>query len=197
VIRLLTGVKHPTAPMVWSGELLLFWYFSLAVTHRVFKSMFMMAGQEKRVMQQSIVEAVANLTLSIGLTIWLRQKYGVEWGILGVALGSVVPTFLFGWVLIWGWTAHEARMTRWALFRSCVLPNLLGCLPMIGVACALRLQTFWVSGHNTILMLAEGSAVAAVGALGIWRFSLNESERRKLIGKLGRKFKFKARAVEA
>ena len=195
VIRLLTGVKHPTAPMVWAGELLLFWYFSLVVTHRVFKSMFMMAGQEKRLMQQSICEAAANLALSIGLTFWLRRQFGVEWGILGVALGSVIPTFIFGWFLIWGWTAHEAQMTRWALFRSCVLPNLLGCLPMIGVACALRLQPFWVSGHNTLFMLAESSVVAAVGAFGVWRFSMKDSERQKFIGKFGSKFGLKAKAV--
>ena len=176
VIRLLTGVKHPTAPMVWSGELLLFWYFSLAVTHRVFKSMFMMAGQEKRLMQQSICEAAANLALSIGLTFWLRGQFGVEWGILGVA-------------------AHEAQMSRWALVRSCVLPNLLGCLPMIGVACALRLQPFWASGHNTLLMIAESSVVAAAGAFGIWRFSMNESERQKFIGKFGRKLGLKGKAV--
>jgi O-antigen/teichoic acid export membrane protein len=187
VIRLLTGVKHPTGPMIWSGELLVFWYYSLVVTHRVFKNMFMMAGQEKRLMQQSIFEAAANLILSIGLTFWLRQQFGVEWGILGVALGSVIPTFLFGWFLIWGWTAHEAQMTRWALFRSCVLPNWLGCVPMILVALALRLQTFWASGHNTWLMLLEGAVVGAVGAAGLWRFSLKPGDRERVWQRLRRK----------
>ena len=67
---------------------------------------------------------------------------------------------------------------------------------MIGVACVLRLQPFWASGHNTLFMLAESSVVAAVGAVGIWRFSLKESERQKFIKKFGRKFGLKAKAVE-
>ncbi|MEI8288840.1 MAG: oligosaccharide flippase family protein [Verrucomicrobiota bacterium] len=196
VIRLLTGTKHPTAPMIWAGELLVFWYYSLVLTHWVFKNMFMMAGQEKRLMQQSVSEAAANVSLSIGLTYWLRGAFGVEWGILGVALGSVVPTFLFGWVLIWGWTAHEARLTRWQLFRRAILPNWRGCLPMIAAALALRRQPFWSSGNNTLLMLAESSIVATVGAIGIWRFSLTENERQYVADKFGRKLGFKAKAME-
>jgi O-antigen/teichoic acid export membrane protein len=197
VIRLLTGVKQPTAPMFWAGELLVFWYYSLVLTHWVFKNMFMMAGQEKRLMQQSVAEAVVNVSLSIGLTFWLRHAFGADWGILGVALGSVVPTFLFGWGLIFGWTAHEAQMTRWQLFRRAILPNWRGCVPMIGVASVLRLQPFWASGHNTILMLAESSVVAGVGAIGIWRISLTENERQKFAEKFGRKLGFKPKAVQA
>lgn len=197
VIRLLTGVKHPSGPMLWAGELLVFWYYSLVLTHWVFKNMFMMAGQEKRLMQQSVAEAVVNVSLSIGLTFWLRHAFGTEWGILGVALGSVVPTFLFGWGLIWGWTAHEAQLTRWQLFRRAILPNWRGCLPMIAVALALRLQPFWPSGHNTFFMLAESSVVAAAGAAGIWRFSLSADERQKFAEKFGRKFGFKPKAVQA
>jgi O-antigen/teichoic acid export membrane protein len=187
VIRLLTGVKHPTAPMVWSGELLLFWYYSLVVTHRVFKNMFMMAGQERRLMLQSVSEAAVNLILSIGLTFWLRDRFGAEWGILGVALGSVIPTALFGWGLLWGWTAREAQMTRWSLFRCCVLPNWLGCVPMIVAAIALRVQPFWASGHNTVLMLLESAAVGAVGVAGIWCFGLTPGDREKVMERFRRK----------
>jgi O-antigen/teichoic acid export membrane protein len=187
VLRVLTGVKHPTAPMVWSGELLVFWYYSLVVTHRVFKSMFMMAGQEKRLMLQSVSEAVANLALSIALTFWLRGQFGAEWGILGVALGSVIPTALFGWGLLWGWTAHEAQMTRWALFRRCVFPSWAGCIPMILTALTLRLQPFWASGHNTWLMLVESAVVGAVGVAGIWRISLNPGDRDRFLSKIRRR----------
>ena len=193
VIRILTGVKHPTAPMIWSGELLLFWYYSLVLTHSVFKNMFMMAGQEKRMMLQGVSEAVINLALSIGLTFWLRRALGVEWGILGVALGSVIPTFLFGWGMIWGWAAHEAHMGRWELFCRLILPVWRGCLPMIAVALALRCQTFWASGSNTILTLAEGAVVGGVGLGGVWLLTFHDEEREryaaKILGKLGRKTK--------
>jgi len=187
VLRLLTGVSQPTGPMIWSGELLVFWYYSLVLTHRVFKTMFMMAGQERRLMLQSVSEVALNLTLSIGLTFLLRSMWGVEWGILGVALGSVIPTLLFGWGLLWGWTAHEAHLTRWALFRRCVLPNWAGCAPMIVAALALRLQPFWPSGSTTLLMLLESSLVAAVGAAGLWRFSLTPADRERIRRRILRK----------
>jgi len=187
VIRILTGVKHPTAPMWWSGELLLFWYYSLVLTHSVFKNMFMMAGQEKRMMIQGVSEAAINLALSLGLTFWLRHVLGVEWGILGVALGSVVPTFLFGWGLIWGWAAREAQMSRRGLFRRVILPSWRGCLPMIAVAAALRYQTFWASGGNTILTLTEGAFVGSIGFLGVWFVTFNAAERENYAGKIRRK----------
>jgi hypothetical protein len=188
VIRMLTGVKQPTAPMFWSGELLVFWYYSLVLTHGVFKTMFMMAGQEKRMMIQGVSEAAANLILSIGLTLGFKRAFGVEWGILGVALGSVIPTFVFGWGLIWGWAAHEAQLTRFQLFKRLVLQPWLGCLPMVYAAALLRLQPFWASGSNSVLVIAEGAVVGVVGLWGIWCFSLNETERANYGAKFRRKF---------
>ena len=183
VIRLLTGVAHPSPDMYWTGQLLLFWYYSLALTHWVFKRMFLMAGQERRMMWQGVAEAAVNLALSIGLTLAFRS-------ILGVALGSVIPTVLFGWGLLWTWAAKEAAMSRWQLFRHVVLPAWIGCLPMIAVAAALRFQPWWASGSNTLLVLLEGALVGAVGAAGLWKFSLSSQERAslaaKIAGKLGR-----------
>lgn len=197
VLRLLTGVKQPSGPMIGSGVLLVFWYYSLVVTHRTFKTMFMMAGQEKRLMQQSVAEAAANLLLSIGLTVWLGHQFGSAWGILGVALGSVVPTLCFGWGLLWGWTAHEAQLSRWGLFRHAVLRNWAGCIPMVCCLAALRFQPFWASGSNTWLLFAEGAVAAAIGAAGIWRWSLREDERQKLAQKFARKLGFKGKAAQA
>ncbi len=173
VIRLLTGVNQPTREMFWSGQLLLFWYYSLTLTHWVFKRMFLMAGQERRMMWQGVLEAALNLALSISLTFAFRS-------ILGVAVGSVIPTVLFGWGLLWGWAAKEAAMSRRALFRRVVLPAWLGCLPMVGVALALRFQPWWPSGSNTLLVLTEGAVVGAAGLLGIWSLSLSPAERSQL-----------------
>jgi len=150
LIRILTGVKQPTAEMLWVGQLLLFWYYSLVLTHWVFKRMFFMAGQERRMMWQGVAEALSNLALSIGLTLALHS-------IVGVALGSVIPTVFFGWGMLWGWAAKEAQITRWRLFCRVVLPAWIGCLPMIALAAVLRFQPFWHSGSNALLVLAEGS----------------------------------------
>jgi O-antigen/teichoic acid export membrane protein len=197
VIRLLTGVKQPSAPMWWAGELLVFWYYSLVLTHGVFKNMFMMAGQERKMMRQGVSETAVNLALSVGLTIWLKRAFGADWGILGVALGSVIPTFVFGWGWIWGWAAHEAQLTRCGLFRRAIWPAWRGCLPMVATALMLRLQPFWASGHNTPLMLLESAVVAAVGAWGIWRFGFNGAERESYAGKIRRKCGFKLKGVPA
>jgi O-antigen/teichoic acid export membrane protein len=190
VIRLLTGVKHPTAEMFWTGQLLLFWYYSLAMTHWVYKRMFMMAGQERRMMWQGVLEAVANLALSIGLTLWLKS-------ILGVAWGSVIPTFILGWGLLWGWAAREADLSRRALFCRVVLGPWLGCLPMIAVAVGLHCQPWWVSGHNVWLVLAEGGIVGAVGLAGIWQFSLSAQERANFTTQLGRKLGLKPKSQKS
>ncbi|MCP5520283.1 MAG: oligosaccharide flippase family protein [Verrucomicrobiales bacterium] len=181
VVRLLTGLRNPDPEMLWTGQLLLFWYYSLVLTHWVFKRMFMMAGQEKRMMWQGVTEAAVNLTLSIVLTLVLHS-------IIGVALGSVIPTFLFGWTLIWGWAAHEAGLGRWALFRRVVLPAWVGCLPMIAVAAAFRLQPWWASGSTSWRVLGEGAFVGAIGLAGIWFLAFSAADRARFTAKLGRRF---------
>jgi hypothetical protein len=165
----------------------LFWYWSLVVTHIVFKRMFMMAGQEKRMMRQGVAEAAANLAMSIALTWWLRS-------IVGVALGSVIPTFLFGWGLLWPWAAKEAGLTKRALFHCVVLRTLLGCLPMLGTALAFRWQPWWLSGGNSLLVFLEGGIVMAVGAAGLWKLTLSPEERESLVAKLGQKLGRKAKS---
>jgi O-antigen/teichoic acid export membrane protein len=187
LIRLLTGVKEPGGAMLWVGHLLLLWYYSLVLTHWVFKRMFFMAGQERRMMWQGVTEASCNLALSIGLTFALRS-------VTGVALGSVIPTMLFGWGLLWGWAAKEAQLTRWGLFCRVVLPAWRGCLPMVILAVALRLQPFWASGSNTFLVLAEGAVVGAVGLAGLWRFGLTPEDREKFASKLAGKLRRRAPA---
>lgn len=191
IVRLLTGVKHPTGPMIWTGELLVFWYYSQVMTHTVFKNMAMMAGQEKRMMQQSIAESGLNLVLSVGLTWWIGAHYGVDWGILGVALGSVVPTFLFGWGWLWGRAATAAGLSYQELFRRVIWRNWAACLPMLAVVLVFRLQPLWASGSNTLLVLVEGGIAGAIGLWGNWKYALDDFERRDYAQRFGGKFKFK------
>ncbi len=181
VIRLLTGVQSPSSEMLWAGELLLFWYYSLVLTHWVYKRMFMMAGQEKRMMWQGVIEAAANLTCSIGLTLWLKSIVGVAWG-------SVIPTVVIGWGWLWGWAAREAGLSRAALFLRVVWTAWRGVVPMLVLAVGLRLQPWWASGSNTLLLLLESALVSLVGLVGLWHFSLEAHERETVRAKLGRRF---------
>lgn len=180
LVRILTGDAQPAESTLWVGQLLLFWYWSLVVTHLVFKRMFMMAGQERRMMWQGVTEALANLALSLFLTWYLKS-------IVGVAIGSVIPTVLFGWGLLWGWAAVEAGCTRLELFRKVVWGSLMGCVPMLIVGLILRYQPYWKSGSTTLLVLVEGGFVMAVGLCGVWGITLDRAERAEVWGRLNRR----------
>lgn len=179
VLRFLTGVPNPSPEMVWTGQVLLFWYYSLTITHWVFKRMFLMAGQERRLMIHGVAEAALNIGLGITLTLALRN-------ILGVAIGSAIPTVCLGWGLLWGWAAREARLTRWNLLRRVVLPAWYGCLPMIALALAFQTQPFWTSGANILLVVAEAAAVSVTGLAGLWFLALSPTERTTLSRRLRR-----------
>jgi hypothetical protein len=173
VIRLLTGVN--ARPARCSGRAVAVrWYYSLTLTHWVFKRMFLMAGQERRMMWQGVAKPPANLAAQHQPHLLPSEASSAS------PSASVIPTVLFGWGLLWGWAAKEAAMSRWALFRRVVLPAWLGCLPMVGVALALRFQPWWPSGSNTLLVLTEGAVVGAAGLLGIWSLSLSPAERSQL-----------------
>lgn len=173
LIRLITGVAKPTADMLWVGHLLLFWAYSQNLTHWVFKRMYLMAGQERRMMWQGVAEAAANLALSVGLTFAFRSIQGVAWG-------SVLPTLLFGWLLLWGWTAREAGLSRRELFRRVLIPAWKGCLPMLIVAAAFHWQPFWPSGARVWQVLLEGGIVLAIGLAGVWQLALSPADRIRL-----------------
>ena len=100
----------------------------------------------------------------------------------------------FGWGLLWRWTAHEAQISQWELFRRSVLQNWLGCIPMVIAAVLIRRQTWWASGANTFLMLAESAVVAVIGAAGLWRLSLRKDERDLIASKLKRALRLRTKS---
>lgn len=141
-------------------------------------------------MRQGVAEALCNLALSVALTLWLRSM-------VGVALGSVIPTVLFGWGLLWGWAAHEAGLSRWRLFCTVVGPAWTGCLPMLAVAACLRMQPWWASGSNTVLVLGEGAVVGLAGVAGLWWIALTAADRERFSQRLATRFKRRVPVVNA
>lgn len=180
LVRLLTGVRQPVPETLWVGHLLLFWYFSLALTHLVFKRMFMMAGQERRMMIQGVSEALINVGLSFAFTFWLKN-------IIGVAIGSILPTIVIGWFWLWRWASREAGLSPWQMAQAILARNVLGCVPMLILAIALRVQPFWTSGGTTLLMLVESALLGIVALAGLWSMALSSAERQLLREKVLRR----------
>lgn len=92
LVKVLTGLEAVPVETFWVGQALLFATFSSLVTSSCSKRVLMMCGWEKRLLRISLFDAGANLLLSLALVF--------RFGILGVALGTMIPTVLVGWLLV-------------------------------------------------------------------------------------------------
>jgi O-antigen/teichoic acid export membrane protein len=128
LVRLLTGLKAVDAQTWWVGQILLFATFSSLVTNSCAKRILMMCGWEKKLLTLSVVDATANLALSLTL-VW-------SLGVLGVAVGTMIPTVLVGWLWMLPLTARFAGtdLGRWLaeVFRPLV-PSLLAGGTVLGL----------------------------------------------------------------
>jgi O-antigen/teichoic acid export membrane protein len=127
LVRLLTGLKAVDAETWWVGQILLFATFSSLVTNSCAKRILMMCGWERKLLAVSLVDAVANLILSL-LLVW-------SLGVPGVAAGTMLPTVLVGWLWMMPLTARFAGtgLNGWLaeIFRP-VLPSLLAAGAVLG-----------------------------------------------------------------
>ncbi len=110
LIRILTGLKHVDAETWWVGQTLLFATFSSLVTNSCAKRILMMSGWERPVLYASLVDAALNLVLSLLLVFKL--------GVLGVAVGTMLPTVLVGWFWLLPITARFCELTVAELARQ-------------------------------------------------------------------------------
>lgn len=139
-------------------------------------------------MWQGLGEAAANVVFSVGLT-WLLVMRG--WGsdsVIGVAAGSVLPTVIFGWLLLWRWAAREVGTSAVGLFRETLLRPLLACLPMVVAGAGFR----WLMGPSFgdpawIPCLAGMAVTGAIGAAGVWIVALEPAERQGIAAKVRRR----------
>ena len=84
VIKVLTGLEAVDPSTFWVGQSLLLATYSSLITNSCAKRILMMCGWERELLKISLVDAGINLLASI---ILVRQ-----FGVLGVALGTMVPT---------------------------------------------------------------------------------------------------------
>ncbi|MBT63180.1 MAG: hypothetical protein CML13_08210 [Puniceicoccaceae bacterium] len=92
LIQLLTGLEQIERDTFLVGQILLFAVFSSQLTNSCAKRILMMCGYEKKLLGLSLLDGLSNLCISIVLAL--------SFGIVGVAIGTLIPTLLVGWLLV-------------------------------------------------------------------------------------------------
>lgn len=177
LLKLLTGDRH-IAHEVWlTGQVLLLWYFAAIPTHSVFQRIYMMTGHERKLVRFGLIEAALNVGLSIALVLISRS-------VVGVAVGSLVPTLVMGWCVLWPWLARDAQMTRWQLFQRTVLPAWLACVPVLAVLMALQWMPSLRFENAWATVFTQGPVVAVFAYALLFRFAATPEERAMLTRRL-------------
>ncbi len=183
LVYLLTGDAAPAPATLLVGQLLLLWFYQMSFTHLVFRRMFMMCGQERRLMWQGLSEGALNIALSIGLTLWMGT-------IVGVALGSLIPAVVLGWTILWPWAARQVGLGKMRLFRDTCGRTILACLPMVAVGLGLRWLSDLSYGDPQWAKSLTGLALMVLtGGIGLWTVALNAGERIRVRGVIRKIFR--------
>ncbi|MFN0078821.1 MAG: lipopolysaccharide biosynthesis protein [Prosthecobacter sp.] len=177
LLRVLTGDAVIAQETFLVAQVLLFWFYTTTLTHSVSKRIYMMTGHERRLMWLGIGEAVANLAISITLVLIFRS-------VISVAVGSLIPTLIFGWFVLWPWMARDADMSSWRLIRQTLLPAWLACIPAALVLAAPHWLPALQTSNEWLQILAHGSVGGVVAALCVWRFALHPDERASLLARI-------------
>lgn len=181
LLQLLTGDQAVDLETRIVGQVLLVWFYTTLLTHSVSKRIFMMCGHERKLMWLGLGEAGANLGLSIALVLVFQS-------VIAVAVGSLIPTLLFGWVQLWPWMAREARIGGWSLFQRTVWPSWLACLPMLAALVSLKFVVLMPGGSVIGAMFVEAALAGTLALIGAWYAVLNENERAMLVNKITHTF---------
>ncbi len=168
LIGLLTGMESVPVETWWVGQALLFAVFSSQLTNGCSKRVLMMCGDERRLLFISVSDAVANVILSIILAL--------NYGVLGVALGTMIPTTLVGWFWVVPLTIRRLEIP-WKTYFSHHLQGTV--VPLLVFAIILSALAIWVpvSDKAGFLELGWRGAVCMVPLLYLGRKVLTEIVR--------------------
>ncbi|MFT3990845.1 MAG: oligosaccharide flippase family protein [Luteolibacter sp.] len=165
LIRVLTGLKTVPTETWWVGQALLFAIFSSQLTNGCSKRVLMMCGEERRLLVISLSDAFANIVLSTILA--------YRMGVLGVAIGTMIPTVLVGWFWVIPLTIRKLHLS----FKDYLFYHIRGTLlPLAAFAVILTLIAVFVPGSGTIgfLDLAWRGAVCMLPFLFLGRRVMKE-----------------------
>jgi len=168
LIRLLTGMASVPGETWWVGQALLFAVFSSQLTSGCSKRVLMMCGEERRLLVISVSDAVANVTLSVILAF--------KFGVLGVALGTMIPTTLVGWFWVVPLTVGRLKIP----WKTYLLHHLRGTVvPLLVFSVILTALAIWVptTSGSGFLDLAWRGMACMVPLLLLGRNVIREMSR--------------------
>ncbi len=147
LIRLVTGLKSVDSTTLWVGQALLLSAYSMLLTSSCTKWILVMSGWEKPLLKLSVTEALANLFLSVFLV--------YKMGVFGVALGTLIPGVLVGWLGIQHLNLSFTRLRLGEWIRQVYSPVLLPiCLSLVLLYAMLHLWPLPEGSKMWILHLA-------------------------------------------
>jgi O-antigen/teichoic acid export membrane protein len=130
LIRLVTGMASVPQNIWWIGQVLLLAVYSSQITNASSKRVLMMCGEEKRLLVISLTEAGANVVLSVILA--------YQMGVLGVAIGTMIPTILVGWLWVLPMTIRKLELPLRSYvayhLQDTAVPLAVFCLILAGLA---------------------------------------------------------------
>ncbi|MEI6655919.1 MAG: oligosaccharide flippase family protein [Verrucomicrobiota bacterium] len=168
LIGLLTGMTSVPRNTWWIGQALLLAVYSSQITNGCAKRVLMMCGEEKRLLSIALTEAAANVVLSIILA------YQV--GVLGVAIGTMIPTILVGWLWVLPLTINKLALP----LRTYLAYHLQGTLlPLVVFALILAALARWcpAADHSGFIALGWRGLLCMVPLLFLGRRVIREMSR--------------------
>lgn len=159
LVKILTGLDALEPATYLVGQALLLATYSSLITNSCSKRILMMCGWERRLLRISLVDATANLVLSLILVHQL--------GVLGVALGTMIPTVLVGWLWVLPLTASFAKTGIFGFLGEILRPVVLPLAGGLGVLVGLMwLAPFPPAGGFLDCGWRGLLVIAPVGLLG-------------------------------
>ena len=167
LIRVFTG-KPCVDSTWWVGQALLLSMYSLQITSGCSKRVLMMCGEQKRLLLMSLAEAAANVLLSVILAYQI--------GVLGVAVGTMIPTVLVGWLWVIPLTLKKLDLP----FKSYVVYHLEGTLrPLAVFTVILTALVVWfpATAHSNLLQLGWRASLCLAPLLLLGRKVIRDMSR--------------------
>ena len=168
LIGLLTGMPSVPTSTWWIGQALLLTIYSSQLTSGCSKPVLMMCGEERRLLVMSLTEAAANVLLSVILVYQI--------GVLGVAVGTMMPTILVGWLWVLPLTLKKLGLP----FKSYLVYHLAGTTwPLAAFALSLAaLVVLWpAAAHSGFIALGWRGFLSMVPLLVLGRNIIRDMSR--------------------